>query len=383
MREELDALLLTQGWRKISWETIRSGNFPSTKFTPEKALHISGRITTNNGNPIANGRITLFSSSSKLALDTLTDANGHFNFDRLQFVDSTKFIIQAKSAGTRNIKIVFDSSTSSVIPLTNLDYHGNSTTALNGYLTKTATYFDDLAKSDKLKGSDINIKAIEIDGKRKNLASPNSSNLNGAGKADQVITAKDLENAMSLGSYIAQGRLRSVYMADGMPVSSRVVSLGDLEDPTKKSPMEVIYNGIRVSPTIIDFIPVEEIESVEVITNMSGMLMYGVSDGIIIITSKSVGITGIPNTIAGLQTFTPKGFSVAREFYIPVFIPNQPPKPDFRTTVFWNPNITTDKAGNVTVNFPNTSQSGMHRMVIEGIDADGHLARKVVNYLVN
>ena len=389
-REDLDALMLTQGWRKISWEALATNSIPVPQFEPEKALHISGRITTTAGNPIVGGKLSLFSYKSMLALDTLSDSNGQFNFDRLQFNDSTKFVLQAKSLDKKNLRISIDRIPQPSIP--SIDLYFSTVMDVNKdiapYLKKSAEYLDDLVRSGKIKKSGIDIESVEIEGKRRNLASPNSSNYNLSGKADQVVTAKELEHVFSLGAYIQQGRMRSVFMQDGLPISTRFVSLADAGFKTNdfgnvvssKLPMEVIYNGMRVSPSIIEFIPVEEIESVEVITNMSGMLMYGVSDGIIIITSKSVGITGIPDSIAGLITFKPKGFSVSKEFYVPGYVQKQ--QKDLRTTVFWKPMLTTDKSGKATLEFPNTSQVGTHRMVIEGIDADGNLARKVATYVV-
>ena len=58
-------------------------------------------------------------------------------------------------------------------------------------------------------------------------------------------------------------------------------------------------------------------------------------------------------------------------------------KPDYRTTVYWNPHLVTDPSGETKFNYFNTDQSGNYRVVIEGIDAEGNLARKVFTYLVN
>jgi hypothetical protein len=110
MRANLDYLLLTQGWRKIDWKAINSSQLSDNRFQPETGLHISGTVTTLTNKPIANGKISLFTSSiGILTRDTLTDANGRFSFSGLEFPDSAKFVISAlNEKGRSNAKLKLD-----------------------------------------------------------------------------------------------------------------------------------------------------------------------------------------------------------------------------------------------------------------------------------
>lgn len=58
-------------------------------------------------------------------------------------------------------------------------------------------------------------------------------------------------------------------------------------------------------------------------------------------------------------------------------------KADIRTTVFWAPNLVSDETGKVKLDYFNTDQVGNYRIVIEGFDVDGKLARKIYTYKVN
>ena len=50
-----------------------------------------------------------------------------------------------------------------------------------------------------------------------------------------------------------------------------------------------------------------------------------------------------------------QGFSPERKFYIPDYSDaTLPDEQDFRRTLYWNPNVTTDTEGNATVQFYNT-----------------------------
>ena len=79
----------------------------------------------------------------------------------------------------------------------------------------------------------------------------------------------------------------------------------------------------------------------------------------------------------------PQGYYKAREFYSPQYNgPANPPKVDLRTTIYWNPNVATDKDGKASVEYFNADAKGTYRVVIEGIDADGILGRRVYRYKV-
>jgi hypothetical protein len=55
-------------------------------------------------------------------------------------------------------------------------------------------------------------------------------------------------------------------------------------------------------------------------------------------------------------------------------------KADYRSTIFWDPQVIANTDGKAKFNFFNADEAGVYRMVIEGIDAEGHLARKVYTY---
>lgn len=83
-----------------------------------------------------------------------------------------------------------------------------------------------------------------------------------------------------------------------------------------------------------------------------------------------------------MLAYTPKGFYTVRQFYSPKYDVNKDDKPDYRPTILWEPNLVSDANGKASFNYYNTDQIGPVRIVIEGIDGDGNLARKVVTYEV-
>ena len=75
---------------------------------------------------------------------------------------------------------------------------------------------------------------------------------------------------------------------------------------------------------------------------------------------------------------------MARFFYNPKYDAsgNAPIGGDLRTTIYWNPKVLTDTAGNASFEFYNADNKGPYRAIIEGIDSDGNIGRTVYRYNV-
>jgi hypothetical protein len=76
----------------------------------------------------------------------------------------------------------------------------------------------------------------------------------------------------------------------------------------------------------------------------------------------------------GRQIF--HGYSITREFPEPDYRRNDSlaSQPDFRTTLYWNPNLIPDSTGQVHFTFYNSDHAKKYRVVIEGMDSRGRLA---------
>jgi TonB-dependent SusC/RagA subfamily outer membrane receptor len=381
---ELDHLLLTQGWRKINWSTIANPQAVAIKFPAEKAMKISG-VVTNNGKPVVKGKVSLMSSSSGIfATDTETDANGRFTFNEIAFNEGVKFAIKAvTNADRKGVKITMDEMPPQ-LEFANKntgDIEADVNETLKSYLKQSAAYFDEQEARGFL--TRVNqLKAVEIVAKV-NKASPNSANLNGPGNADYAFNAEDLKNATTLSQYL-QGRVPGLLIDQKLPYSTRNNGI-----------MTVIVDGNTIIDgqggdagvsASLDDTNIRDIESIEILKNIPNTAIYGHAgaNGIIIITTKGGQERSTFNTRApGMMAYNPQGFYRVREFYAPKYDVKQDPKPDYRPTVFWQPNLVSDASGKAMLKYYNTDQAGTYRIVIEGFDGDGNLARKVFNYNVN
>ncbi len=377
-KAELDNLLLTQGWRRVTWKNIIENKTPNNTFTAEKYMQISGTIT-NGGKPVIKGKVSLFSSSGGFFMvDTLTDANGRFNFDKLQFNDSAKFIVQARTIkDKKNVQIDLDLIPKQLVTLNKNtgDIEVNVNQTLMAYLNESKNYFDELSRRGLLNHT-ITLDEVRIV-EKKNPAQ-NSANLNGAGNADAIITGKELENAFSISQYL-QGRVAGLIIQNGVPFLNRSMGFGGL------TPMQIILDGVPVEREFLDNIIPMDVESIEVLKSIGNTAIYGANggSGVLVITTKRGQSNSSYNKYApGILTYMPKGYAIIRQFFSPKYDVNVPTLPDLRTTVYWNPHIVSNADGVAKFNYYNTDKPGNYRVVIEGIDAFGNLARKVFTYQV-
>lgn len=374
-RAHLDELMLTQGWSRLLWKDVIGNTVVKPVFAAEKSLKVSGIVTTPGGKPIAKGKVTLFSNTGGFfMLDTLTDANGHFNFDDLRFGDSTKFVVQARNAKDKKfVEIKIDQVPGQLVtPNKNTgDIEINVNEAIQSYIIKSESYFDDLTKRGLLERS-YTLDQVNI--VKQKLKAQNSANLNGAGHADAILKASDLAYCTTLAQCL-QGRIAGLTIQGSQAYLAR----------NNGVPMQIILDGTNVTPDFLDNIQPQDVETIEVLKSGANTAIYGSRGfgGILIITTKRGGNTGYATYAPGIVNITASGYYAVREFYSPKYNTSQNIRAaDKRTTVYWNPNLATNEAGKGKFNFYNTDESGTYRVVIEGMNLDGRMARKVYTYEV-
>ncbi|MES2109039.1 MAG: TonB-dependent receptor [Bacteroidota bacterium] len=381
-RSNLDALMLTQGYRRFVWKQLLNDNAAKTDtYKPERTFAISGTVKTKaGGTPVANTQVTLLPSAGGAVKLAMTDAEGKFNFPDMVFETGTSFVIKTDSkSGKKAVVVALDRPVESAVidpgNLIEAGYNPNADilaslqNSQNGVMT---------ASND----SKVYPKNDKNTAKQSN--SYRSSNLGGSGHADQVINGDSFENAPSLVTAL-NGIARDVDFRDGVPYL-KTGSYGSTAGG-EISPMAVVVDGV-IGNNPIDAILPRLVETVEILKGNNASI-YGLQggSGVIVITTRqsfTMG-TGVMSKemSPGVFAFTPEGFYKAKDFYSPKYdAVNAAKSPDTRTTVFWKPNIVTDSDGNAAVTFFNSDGAGTYRVVVEGMDTKGTLGRQVFKYKV-
>lgn len=376
--ENLDNLMLTQGWSRFKWPDIMGYVSKAPVYPAEITQKVSGTLTTPGGKPVEKANVSLVSMSNGLMkLDTLSDAKGHFSFDNLDFGDSTKFVIKARTAKNgKNIEINMDVVPEQVVTKNKNtgDIEVNVNEAIQGYIKKSESYLNAMGKLGFDKGNLLD----EVNIVKQKASKKPSWNKNGDGKADYIITAKELTKVVSLADYL-QRKVPSVIIID-----RKIYQISKSSAKGKDTTMQVLVNGQDMGADFFDLLSPKDIDKIEVLSSPATLAVYGDPNGpgMLIITTKKNGLTYGRKT-PGIEGYSPKGYYAVRDFYSPQYIPGNTIKgEDRRTTVFWAPHLLTTDNGTAKLSFYNNDQPGNYRIVIEGINDAGHLARKVYTYQV-
>jgi len=377
-KADLDVLMLTQGYHRFEWKKILKDDMPPLVYEPERSLHISGHIKTLGGKSVPHAKVALLATGGgTFFMDTVTDEQGKFSFDNLAFRDSVRFVIQARTSKDRkNVEIDLDDiNPQKVTQNKNApDMQVSVSDGLSTYMKSSKSYYDAQLKYG-LGNHIIALKEVEIRDKRPS-ALKHSDNLNGPGNADQVILGDKLLGCPTLSTCL-QGVLFGVTFRNGIPYSTRGGAL------------TINVDGMFLQSSEYDMINTSDIASIEVLRTPSYYSIYGGQagpGGVILITMKrgDEDHSYLSRPAPGIVTVSPKGYYKIREFYSPKY---DDPKTniavaDLRSTIYWNPDVITDKDGNASFDFFNAGSKGTYRVVIEGIDSDGNIGRQVYKYKV-
>ena len=211
----------------------------------------------------------------------------------------------------------------------------------------------------------------------------NSENLNGPGNADQVIMGDKIEGCVILSDCLNGWVFGVRFDSNGVPYSAR--AQGRLSGGL---PMVVIIDGNVLDGTHLNDLDANDIYSIEVLRSGAYLAVYGSNapGGALVITTRRGGEPNYVSseTPSGLITYPFQGFYKARVFYSPQY--NNPKAiseaNDFRSAIYWQPNIITDKDGKASFEYFNSDTKGTYRVVVEGIDDNGNLGRRVYRYKV-
>lgn len=86
-KEAIDALMMSEKWRRFDWGQLLSGNLPDTPFPDDNYLSYNGQILYKN-KPVENASANLmfyFADSSRQLFQIKTDKTGHFQLNGLIF----------------------------------------------------------------------------------------------------------------------------------------------------------------------------------------------------------------------------------------------------------------------------------------------------------
>lgn len=384
-KEALNALLMTQGFRRFSYDDLVAEKYPQVNFMPEQGITLSGTLRLNTGRVYPNGGLLLSIPARAYRKDTYTDNNGRFAFENLNFPDSVKVTINARSnENYRNIVINMDQSFYASVD-------ENNPYKVNDILNIDKEMSSYLANSKNEFRTSILIDEVTVTASRaERRTSKEFSSLSGLSMADHRIDGDRLNgcnvltmclNTMLTGVTYDANTLK-YYLTRNYNQGSRV-------------PVQFFLNGMPIDENTLNSINPAEVEAIEIFTRdeLGTVSRLYQNDGVVSIITKKEKPKGPRMTLAQIEAMLPKsnvidlfplGYIKERKFYTPKYETDQQKATnDYRTTVYWNPAVELDETGKATLDFYNADGNGKYKVVVEGMDSTGRIGRTVYHYNVN
>lgn len=380
-RRALDNLMMTQGWRRFTWEQVLKDKFDDIKYLPEFGITLRGIASVKN-KPLADTTflVTLMNPTiGSRFLSFKTNKNGEFLINNLDFTDSSRLIFKLMASAKsfdlnimRSITPSIASSLAMTIKQMNLiaDYPMQN---ISTYLESSKEAFlNEQLRTEK----QIVLQEVEIKAKKRKETDPR---VNYFPDKSYEVSELDIKTHQTLVDYLRSQFIEIEY--DNYEGSLKIRPFrGSLYSG---SPLLVIDNMAESDANMLNTIPMEDVERVNIIRtgtgSFSGIAGNGTNDGLIHILTK----WNNPNYRSRLnfedRVDNPAtivvGYNVMKQFYVPDYSEKKPEYdlPDHRTTIYWSPFIKTDLTGKTTVSFYNTDDDQNAQISVEGLDSKGKL----------
>ena len=370
--KNLDLLLLTQGWRDFEWKY-------QTNYLPENGFDITGRVRRKFADvPVRDARVNIciFHKGKPIIAWAPTDSSGRFSFkgidltgegkliasatagteDKFQgwlLLDSLKYLPpEVKGNGIRNRQALSQTNSDKEVqtsqsPLPFKEYYRS----FIKYAEIKRSIQNRYKLSDTIKPGEVNIIA-----ERNNPES-------GISRAQRNLgTLKIDQTEIITSEHEKYGSVQQL-----MTVKFHINSIGG-EIMSHQGGMVFLFDGMPMSYEEIAILPISIIERIDIIRNYGPK---GKNEAISFTSKNNWGSTPAPSYYSANVKFS--GYSEPRIFYSPKHHTTLQSdyKPDLRTTLYWEPNLSLSRSDNVDLKFFNADRSGTIKISVEGITSDG------------
>ncbi len=390
--EHLDLVMLTHGWRRFNWDAIKTRQLPSLPNSMDSDyLQIKGQMLMNTTgkayNVKPNQTITMImqaKDSSKQYFMVPVNADGSFKQRGLIFFDTARVFYQLNGDKKLNdlATVKFQYS------LPNINFQRSiSIPRFNEpdslYLLRDNQFYTGAERALKYYDSAVVLKEVIVNSKIKSpteiLDEKYTTGLFSSknGYAFDVLNDERAHASLDIFHYLQN-------MVPGMSMSIPILGANGAEDANSNNvpglswrdgTPDIFLNEMPSDAGAVMGIQMSDVAYIKVFKPpFMGSTGSGPSGAIVIYTKKPSDVN--TSLMKGLGNALVTGYSKYREFYHPDYAVAQPKVPDMRSTLYWNPYLLTDKKNKTAkIDFYNNDVTQKFRVVIEGVNASGKLAR--------
>ncbi|MEI6584918.1 MAG: hypothetical protein WCL56_02485 [Sediminibacterium sp.] len=379
----LDLVMLTNGWRRYDWDKIKSGLLPTLQYPKENGfMKLTGKVFGNQAlKTTANLQLNLIvaaKDSSTKMLFLPVEKDGSFQENSAFFFDTVRvyYSFNNNAKLTDQLQVHIENGLL-LQQFRKIDFNkAGVMQTWNDSLARAQLNFY-LSEQEKLRRQMASATLQEVIVKSK-VKSPtqllDEKYATGLFSGGDGYTF-DLTNEPPIGSLdilsYLQGRVAGLTI-NGMGAQATMSWRGAVPD--------VYLNEMKMTVDMIQTIAVSDIALVKVFRPpFFGSGGGGSGGAIAIYTKKGKSGRGGNANNKGMENAILGGYSVFKEFYNPNYEkPTANFEADNRTTLYWNPYLLTNKRSpRIKIEFFNNDSSKKLQIVLEGVNANGKLARVV------
>ncbi|GAA4419075.1 hypothetical protein GCM10023187_53060 [Nibrella viscosa] len=375
-RRALDDLLLTQGWRRLSWQDQPA---QLTQTDTLGGVVVSGRVIDRRSQPVPNSQvlITTQSNGQLFTRSIKTDAQGRFRLGGLMLPDTARLHVQASDESLRPIRatVQLDNPGLAQLPVTDtleVDW-ASLRKVLEAGLSRQRAWPELYRQADARLLNEVVVKANRENSRppeiqRSSIVKPDVSLV-----FDEAVRSRYTNVYEMMQGRVAGVRVRPKDLSGGYDV--QIGGPGNLT--SKPSPPLYLIDGVALGENeegtaLLRLLP-REVERIEVVKYGNGAA-YGArgGNGIIAIYTRKGGEAKPVLTDKEENRFTVRGFAVQREFYTPGYESSEfPTGKDQRDVLYWKPVLQTNSQGQADLAFSLSEIIHKIRINIQGISIEG------------
>jgi hypothetical protein len=372
-QQHLDLVMLTNGWRRYTWNEVLSGLFYPMTLRDPGLVSVKGQaMHPSSGKPLAETELTIF-TKTKDGLTNLsaiqTDLDGFFEMQGMTFEDTAKFSFKRSGTGNTNVKINLLTpgissllySTKTPLPILvpkGVTQAGTVLPVLSDLMRPDGILLDEVKVKTNVKSEREKYEKAYVSGRLGSMASKTIDFLEKPPRFSQRIFEYLSSNLTGVNISGGPTNYSIVYR------QTRSLTGGPIQ-------MTIYVDEFQVDPSMIAAMNISEVAMVKLYTNSA---MTGPGGAIAIYTKRGAGLGPVNNT--QLQEFQVEGFSPTKEFFSPDYSTgtNSDVLTDTRTTLYWNPYLVSNPTDrSVSFSFYNSDKAKKFKIVLEGILGDGKL----------
>jgi hypothetical protein len=372
-REDLDLLMLTNGWRRYNIPGIIRGEPEKSELKEYLGMPVSGEVRSVVFNkPVKKGKVSILSWQADYYNETETDSAGRYCFYGIEYPDSTVFVVQALNKNNSGrVELLPDHEYYPFIPaiygITSVE------TADERKYEKTIGY---VSKAEAKYSLDTGIPGIMLEEVVVTAPAPppkeySYSYYMPAGGL-QVLTDDKIDFSQYNNVSEILIHIPFVRTEGGLVIIDRMnYNLNGV------LPAVLIIDDLILTDYDINMINPSDIERIGVLKGAQASILGGLGTGGALVITTKKGMSAKDNSpVYNIRKISPPGYQKPVEFYAPRYetvAERDNGDPDLRTTIYWNPNVIITPDGNASFDFYTADAATTYSVVIEGIASDGSI----------